>query len=314
MIGNNQNKWLMLVLLMLSIPASADCGNTTAVFKTAESHLLARIEGKISSGALLATDTLQVDNISTCNNSTYEELWLVTTQLNSDSSPEFFRMINGVPAYYLNKGYAYSVRLDGVQPYSSQGVAFSAENRNGIMYIPRATISIYAATDNPEPLRLSSSQVGLIKNSGHETIARLKLSANIDTVETCVIDTPQIVYDFRNLEISDFPAEPGRTGIRSDNTLSVSCSNEKTAKSVSIILSETTRFAQADKSVIASTNPAIGFVLYYGEEQITAKNRAYLGDMQKQLNASVTAYIYKLKDRVEPGPFSGTAEYIIRFN
>lgn len=314
MILNNQNTWLMLVLLMFSIPATADCGDTTAVLKTAESHLQARIEGKISAGTLMATDILQVDDISACNNSTYEELWLVTTRLNSDSPPEFFRMINGVPAYYLNKDYAYSVRLDGVQPYSSQGMAFSAENRNGIMYIPRVLISVYAATDNPEPLRLPPSQVGLIKNDRHETIAKLKLSANIDTVETCAIDTPQIVYDFSDLELSDFPAETGKTGIRADNTLSVSCSNDKTSKRVSIILSEATRFAQADKAIIASTNPAIGFVLYYNDEQITAKNRAYLGDIQKQLNASVTAYIYKLKNRVEPGQFSGTAEYIIRFD
>ncbi len=314
MIGNNQNRWLMLVLLMLSIPASADCGNTTAVFKTAESHLLARIEGKISAGALLATDTLQVDNISTCNNSAYEELRLVATQLNSDSPPEFFRMINGVPAYYLNKDYAYSVRLDGVQPYSSQGVAFSAENRNGIMYIPRATISIYAATDNPEPLRLSSSQVGLIKNDRYETVARLKLSANIDTVETCTIDAPQIVYNFGNLELADFPGETGKTTIHATNVLSVSCTNAQTTKSVSITLSGATRFAHADKAVIASTNPSIGFVLYHDNEQITAKNKTYLGDMQKQLNASVSAYIYKLKSQVEPGPFSGTAEYIIRFD
>lgn len=316
---NNKHHWLIPVLLILSAQilsaqAMADCGNTTSGIKTAESHLRARIEGKISAGTLLATDVLQVDDISACNNSAYEELRLVATQLNSNSPPEFFRMINGVPAYYLNKDYAYSVRLDGVQPFTSQGVTFSAKNRNGIMYIPRALISVYAATDNPEPLRLASAQTGLIKNDRHETIARLKLSANIDTVETCKITTPQIVYDFRELELADFPAETGRTAIRSDNTLSVSCSNDKTTKRVSIILSEATHFALADKAVIASTNPAIGFALYYNDKQISAKNRVYLGDMQTQLNASVSAYIYKLKSQVEPGPFSGTAEYIIRFD
>ncbi|HAT1515675.1 fimbrial protein [Morganella morganii] len=311
---NNKHHWLMPVLLIVSAQAMADCANTESGLKTAESHLQARIEGKISAGTLLATDVLQVDGISACNNSAYEELRLVTTRMDSDSPPAFFRMINGVPAYYLNKDYAYSVRLDGVQPYTSQGGTFSVENRNGFVYIPRALISVYAATDNPEPLRLASAQAGLIKNDRHETIARLKLSANIDTVEICVINTPQIVYDFNNLELSDFPAETGRTAIRADNTISVSCSNDKTTKRASIVLSEATRFALADRAVIASTNPAIGFALYYNDEQITAGNKVYLGNMQKQLNASVTAYIYKLKSRIEPGQFSGTAEYIIRFD
>ncbi|EPW8572722.1 fimbrial protein [Morganella morganii] len=315
MILKNQNKWLMLTLLMFSIPAAAaDCGKSTAVLKTAESHLLARVEGKISAGTLMATDILQVDDISACSDSAYEELLLVATQRNSDASPDFFRMINGAPAYYLNKDYAYSVRLDGVQPSSSKGIPFSAENRNGVMYIPRVTISVYAAKDNPEPLRLSSSQVGLIKNDRYETVARLKLSANIDTVETCTIDAPQIVYNFGNLELADFPGETGKTTIHATNVLSVSCTNAQTTKSVSITLSGATRFAHADKAVIASTNPSIGFVLYHDNEQITAKNKTYIGDMQKQLSASVTAYIYKLKSQVEPGPFSGTAEYIIRFD
>lgn len=315
MVSVNKIRWFMSAISLFSMPLMADCGSENEIAKVAEAHVQQRIEGKIAVNTLLGSEVLQVDSMAACdNNSTTEELRFVATQPNSEAAPKFFRMIDGIPAYYLNKNYAYTIKMDDLHSFTAQGTRVAAQKRNGAITMPRATVSIYAATDNPEALRLSSSQIGVVKNEQHGTVAKLKLSANIETIETCVINTPQLDYNFGEIEIIQLPVHTGKTNIRESNTISVSCTNEERNKNVSIQLSGTTPYADADKSVIASDNPAIGFVLYHNDVQITQYNKTHLGIMKKQLNPMITAYIYKLREKVNPGAFSGNAEYVIKFD
>ncbi|WP_413482199.1 fimbrial protein [Morganella psychrotolerans] len=314
MILVNNKKWLLSAISFFSMPLMAECNQDSEVAKTAQTHIQQRIEGKIQINELLASDVLQIENISVCNNSSNEGLRLIATQPNSEASPKFFRVINGVPAYYLNKDYAYTIKMDDFQAYTARGMRISMQVKNGIVNIPRSSVSVYAAVDNPAPLRLSSSQIGLIKNENHDTVAKLMLSASIDTVETCYINNKQLDFNFGDIDMLQFPAGIGKTDIGQSNTISITCSNEKRNKDVSIQLSGATLYASAEKSVIASANTGIGFVLYHDKKQITQNSETNLGSMKGQLNPMITAYIYKLKNRIEPGSFEGRAEYTIKFN
>ncbi|WP_413496022.1 fimbrial protein [Morganella psychrotolerans] len=314
MILINKGHWLIPVIILFSVPSIAGCGNEYITAVVTESHVQERVEGQITAGTLLVSDILQIGNISGCDNNLPEELRLIATQPNTEMSPKFFQMINGAPAYYLNNYYAYTIKMDDSHAYTEKGMSIAAQKRNGIINLPRASVSVYAAVNNPPPLRLSSSQIGIIKNNQHETVAKLKLSANIDTIETCVINNKNIEFDFGELDFSQFTSAIGKTNIRESQTIFVQCTNEKRTKNISIILNSSSKYGSSDKGIIASNNPSIGFVLYYGDKQITENTDTYLGTMQKTFSPAITAYIYKLTRDIEPGKFSAIAEYTIKFN
>lgn len=314
MILINKGHWLIPAIILFSMPSIAGCGNEYITAVVTESHVQERVEGQITAGTLLASDIQQIGSISDCDNNLTEELRLIATQPNTEISPKFFQMINGAPAYYLNNNYAYTIKMDDSHAYTEKGMSIAAQKRNGIINLPRALVSVYAAVNNPPPLRLSSSQVGIIKNNQHETVAKLKLSANIDTVETCVINNKNIEFDFGELDFSQFTSAIGKTNIRESQTIFVQCTNEKRTKNISIILNSSSKYGSSDKGIIASNNPSIGFVLYYGDNQITENTDTYLGTMQKTFSPAITAYIYKLTRDIEPGKFSAIAEYTIKFN
>ena len=97
-----------------------------------------------------------------------------------------------------------------------------------------------------------------------------------------------------------FSVDISKADIRQSNIILIICSNEKRNKDVSIQLSGATLYASAKKSLIASANTGIGFVIYYDKKQITKNSETNLGSMKEQLNPMITAYIYKLKNRIEP--------------
>ena len=98
-----------------------------------------------------------------------------------------------------------------------------------------------------------------------------------------------------------FSVDISKADIEQSNIILIICSNEKRNKDVSIQLSGATLYASAEKSLIASANTGIGFVLYHDKKQITKNSETNLGSMKEQLNPMITAYIYKLKNRIEPG-------------
>lgn len=309
------NRYLLIsAALLIPMSSMADCDNSNTVVSIVDSNIYQTIEGDIPANTFMGSDVLQMNGISSCNDSPAEELVFTATQPNSESSPRFYNTINGSPAYYLNKDYAYTIKMDNSHAYTASGMSVTTQNKNGIVNLPRATISIYAAVKNPEPLRLSSSQIGIVKNNRFDTVAKLRLSANIDTIDNCSIETDRISFEFNDLEIIDFPKNIGKTSLQQTGSITVHCTNNSTSKNVSISLTNKTNFANTGEAVIKSTNSSIGFVLYSGQKQIKQGIDTVIGAMNNNLSFPVTAYIYKLKDDIEPGRFSGTAEYTIKFN
>lgn len=292
----------------------ADCDRNKTVASVVDSHIYQRIEGDVPANTFMGSDILQVDSISSCNDYSEEVLIFTATQPNSESSPRFYNTINGSPAYYLNKDYAYTIKMENSHAYTASGMSVTTQKKNGIVNLPRATISIYSAVKNPDPLRLSSSQIGIVKNSQFDTVAKLRLSANIDTIDMCSIETDRISFAFNDLEVIDFPRNIGKTPIQQTGNITVFCTNSSVNKNVSISLTNKTNFANVGEAVIKSTNSSIGFVLYSGQKQIKQGGGTAIGIMNDNITFPVTAYIYKLKNDVEPGYFSGTAEYTIKFN
>lgn len=66
-----------------------------------------------------------------------------------------------------------------------------------------------------------------------------------------------------------FSVDISKADIEQSNIILIICSNEKRNKDVSIQLSGATLYASAEKSLIASANTGIGFVLYHDKKQIT---------------------------------------------
>lgn len=109
-----------------------------------------------------------------------------------------------------------------------------------------------------------------------------------------------------------FSVDISKADIGQSNIILIIRSNEKN-KDVSIQLSGATLYASAEKSLIASANTGIGFVIYHDKKQVTKNSETNLGSMKEQLNLMITAYIYKLKNKIEPRSFEGRAEYTIKY-
>lgn len=308
-------RWLLPIICLYTLPLYAsECDSIISNEIVKNNHIQKRTEERITINKALATQIYSGERITTCEMSDSVDLKLVTNTPYSSAPARYFNDINGAPAYYLNNEYAYSIKTENNLNFTSQGEKLSLNGNKGSVALPNTIVTIYATVENPKPLSLSSAQIGSIKNSKNETIMKLMLSANIETVDTCVIDTKNIYFKFNKIDNSELPRGIGITPISSTNTLSLSCTDNRITKSVSMILNSNSKYADNSNSIIASDNPSIGFVLFYNDKQITHQTETVLGSINNRYNPQLVAYLYKLTKEIKPGAFSGSVEYTIKFN
>lgn len=307
--------WFLPVLFLYTLPLHAvECDMTENTVIVKNNHIQKRTEDRIMVNNVLATQTYSGDKITVCNEQQSADLTLLANEPHSTAPARYFRNINGVPAYYLNDEYAYSITSEDNINFTAQGEKLSVSGRSGVTSLPGATVTVYATTDNPRPLSLSSAQIGSIKNNRNETVMKLMLSANITPVDNCIINNDNLYFNFNEIDKSDLPANTGPTRFTAKNTLSLYCTDSRVNKTVTMMLSSHGDYADSGKSVIASDNPGIGFILFYNNKQITHQAETELGSMTNHLEPQLVAQLYKLTRDVSPGPFKGAIEYTLKFN
>lgn len=300
-------------IFFFTLPVSAnecDIKSNTDIVRSA--HIQIRTEEKITVNKVLGTQVFQGEKISVCDNPKTGDFILMANEPRSNAPARYFKDINGVPAYYLNDEYAYSIKSDKNVSFTAQGEKLSVTGQPG--QLPGSVITIYATTDNPRPLSLSSAQIGSIKNSHNETVMRLMLSANIDPADNCVINNENVYFKFRAIDTSELPANTGLTSFSADNTLSLSCTDNRINKTVTMKLNSTSDYADPGQSIIASDNPGIGFMLFSNGKQITHQTETELGNMTNHFEPQLVARLYKLTRDITPGAFKGSVEYTLKFN
>lgn len=306
---------IFIFAIFITLPVCAEeYGITPDAGIVKSGHINKRTEEKITVNKILATQVYPGERIPAYGNQRSRDFVLTANEPHSNAPARYFKDINGVPAYYLNDEYAYSVQSDDNVSFTAQGERISVAGQQDTLLLPGATVTVYAATDSPRPLSLSSAQIGSIKNSRNETVMKLMLSANIDPVENCIINNNNILFRFGKIDMSDLPEDTGLTSFSAENTLSLSCTDSRISKTVTMKLNSTGKYADYGQSVISSDNPGIGFMLFSNGKQITHQDATKLGDMTNHFEPQLVAYIYKLTRDITPGKFKGTIEYTLEFN
>lgn len=307
--------WFIPAFFFITLPAYAeecDVKMNTDVVKS--SHIQKRTEEKITVNTVLATQTYQGERLSVCDDQQYGDFILMANDPRSNAPARHFKDINGDPVYYLTDEYAYSIKSDNNISFTAQGEKLPAGRQSGDLLLPGSTVTVYATTDNPRPLSLSSVQIGSIKNSKNETVMRLMLSANIDPADNCVINNDNVYFKFNAIDTSELPDNTGLTSFSAKNTLSLSCTDSRLNKTVTMKLSSSSDYADHGQSIIASDNPGIGFMLFSNGKQITHQTETELGDMTNYFEPQLVARLYKLTRDITPGTFKGSVEYTLKFN
>ncbi|OBU04744.1 hypothetical protein AYY17_07510 [Morganella psychrotolerans] len=314
MISMMNYRWLLPLLGLYATALSAACDITTSGDITRDNHLQKRIEGTVTAGMALATQTYTGGQVPVCDEQVSETVKLNAHQPFSEAPSRHYKDINGVPAYYLNEDYAYSIRSESARNFTAQGEMLTVTGRQGSVMLPGATVTLYAAVDNPRPLHLASAQIGSVKNDRNETLLKLNLSANIETVDNCEILNDNTKFEFGTLERNQLTGNPGITTHSAQNTLAIRCSDSRANKTVRMKLNNNSKYANDGESVIESDNPGLGFVLYYNGRRITKHEETELGSMTGVKDSKLTAYLYKLNQNITLGAFNGTVEYTLTFN